>query len=182
MKVFICCGASDEVDKKYGIMASSVSTSLARMGYKLLYGGADTGMMGKCYMTFKYEGQKVKAITDLKYAHMLENLEVDASEVKKNTFDRTSALYQEADVVLILPGGIGTLAELFSILEETRTRNNDKQIVLYNFDNYYLGVLSILREMHEKKFIKKEVIKLINVINEEKTLIKYFDELRKKEL
>lgn len=181
MKVFIGTSSSDAVDLKYKEMASSVSTMLARLDYKLVFGGSERGMMGKCYMTFKYEGKKVKAITELTYVDELKYLECDATEVKRTTFERTLSLFENADAILILPGGLGTIAELFGFIEEIRTKKIKKTLVLYNYENYYLGLLSVLRELHEKKFITSEDIKLITIINDEKSLEKYFKELRKKE-
>ena len=65
MRVFIASSGKEGILNIYKELASNVSTILARKGFKLIYGGGDTGMMGTCYMTYKYEGGKVKGFYDV---------------------------------------------------------------------------------------------------------------------
>ena len=129
MKVFIASSAKDGILNIYKELASSVSTILVRRGYKLVFGGTSSGMMGTCYMTFKYEDGKVKGFYDVTDAKDAEYLDLDAVDVSPNTFTRTSRLYQSADLVVILPGGFGVLSELFSSILEKQSKKDNKRIV-----------------------------------------------------
>ena len=94
MRVFVGCSAKDTLKRKYDKLASDVATVLAKRGSKLVFGGVDSGMMGKCYMTFRYEGLPVMGVADLTDAEILKNIEVDAYEVTPTTFRRTEEIFK----------------------------------------------------------------------------------------
>lgn len=180
MRIFIACSARESVPLKYRTLASDLSTMLAKLGHKLVFGGVDTGMMGKCYMTFKYEGGKVKGIAEVHDADTLKELELDAYEVAPTTFERTKLLYDSSDIVLILPGGIGTFAELFSMLDEKRQKGLDKEIIIFNYNNFYTPLLKYIRNCHEEGFISEHDIRLLNIVTDIKSLEFYLKKLEKR--
>ena len=105
--------------------------------------------------------------------------ELDCSEViiKKSTFDRTKEIYNKSDILLILPGGIGTLAELFSIIEQMRTYDNDKILILYNKDFYYKDLIEEIYKMYQEKLIEyppSEYMLISNDIDEIMTVVENF--------
>ena len=118
MRIFVGCSTSSVVPIKYRDLASEIATMLTRNNHKLVFGGPQSGMMGKCYMTFKYEEAKTKAVLDISEVSVLEDVEVDASKVSPSTFQKRENIYVSSELILILPGEIGTLAELFSIMDE----------------------------------------------------------------
>ena len=164
MRAFIACSARDNVSNDYKNLASDVATVLARHDYKLIYGGADTGMMGKCLMTYKYEGKKVKGFVDIKDAEHAERLEFDAMDVLPNTFDRTRDLYKSADLIVILPGGIGTLAEFISCMEENLTRGDNKKMILFNYNHFYTPLLNFYTKLYDDKFVSNEALKSFIIV------------------
>ncbi len=86
MRIFVGCSTSSVVPIKYRDLASEIATMLTRNNHKLVFGGPQSGMMGKCYMTFKYEEAKTKAVLDISEVSVLEDVEVDASKVSPSTF------------------------------------------------------------------------------------------------
>jgi len=171
MKVFIACSAGTALAKEYYELACNVSELFARRGHKLVFGGSDKGMMGKCYMTFRYEESKVKAIATVQDSEELEHMDVDASEVVPKTFDRTKRLYEIADIVVVLPGGIGTLAEFVSMIDYKRCSSYEKKpIILFNYNDYYTPIINMLKGMYESKFCVKEDLKEFDIINDLKGL------------
>ncbi len=166
MRVFVGCSASDSVDSAYKDMASEVATYLAKEGHKLVFGGFDHGMMGKIFMTYKYEGGKTKGIASVEDAEVLESLEVDASDIAANTFERTKKLYDAAEIVLILPGGLGTLAEFFSMVDYYRTGRIKKPIILFNYDDFYTPLLEYLKELYDSRFVNKNDLKSFNIVKD----------------
>lgn len=180
MRIFIGCSAKDAISMDYKKIASDVSTMLAKRGDKLVFGGSECGMMGKCYFTFRYEGSKVKAIADITDAKEVDNLDVDASEITLNTFKRTEMIFESSEVILILPGGIGTFREFFSMLDEKRTKNLDKPIILFNYNKYFSPLLGVLTKGYEENFITKRDLKLFDVVSDIKSLEMYLNNLERK--
>ena len=71
--------------------------------------------------------------------------------------ERTSSIYLECDVILFLPGGTGTFAEIFGMLEENRSINNPKEIILYNYNGFYDGVLDLIQFCVDNKFNTNDI-------------------------
>lgn len=181
MRVFIGCSASDNIDTKYKELATNLTTYLAKNNHKLVFGGSDSGMMGKCYYTFKYEGGKIKAVVEIHDKEVLDYIEVDAYEATTSTFDRTKLLFESSDLVIILPGGIGTYAEFFSMLDEVRQKKLNKNIILFNYENFYTPLLNFLKNTYGEGFIDEKVLKMFNVVNDLKSLEKYIEDLNRNE-
>ncbi len=173
MKVFVACSGEENVGIKYRNLASDVATSLVRLNHKLIFSGCDTGASGKCYMTYRYESGKIKAIMDVHDTKYLDNIEVDAYEVMPSTFEANKMIYQASDMILILPGGLECITLLFSLLEESKKRNEKKPIILFNYDNFYTPILKYLEELYKESFVSKESIKLFSIVNDIKSLERY---------
>ncbi len=181
MRIFVGCSSNSNVPLEYRDLASNVATSLAQNNHKLVFKGEEEGMSGKCFMTFKYEGAKTKAIVEAKKLDALKEIEVDAYEVEMNTFDRTKKIYASSEVILILPGGLGTLAELFSFLEEKKNTNGDMPIILFNYNHYYDPLLLFLKSIFKQGFISESELKRIDVVSDIRSLELYLKRLEKEE-
>lgn len=72
--------------------------------------------------------------------------------VVKNTTQRFEKIFSNSDVLLFLPGGLGTLAELFSSIEE-RQINNAKKIILYNYNFFFTPIIEELYKLYKEGFI-----------------------------
>lgn len=166
MKVYVACTGEENVLIKYRDLASDVATSLVRHNHKLVFNGCSTGCALKCYMTYRYEGGKIKAVLDVHDSSYLEDVEVDAYEVLPSTFERDKMIYQSSDMILILPGGLECVSLFFSLLEESKKRNELKPIILFNYNNYYTPLLKFLENSHKQEFVSKEDIKLFSIVND----------------
>lgn len=180
MKVFITCSSSEKISSKYKNITSSISTMLCRLNNKLVFNGNVSGMNNTAYMTFKYEGAKIKAVSHLNDASDVEGIECDSVDLTRTTFERTKLLYESCDIILILPGGLTTLAELFSMIVESIVRKDGKKIVLFNYEDYFRPLMNMLKSMFENRFIDHEDIKRIDIINDINVLENYFINLEKR--
>ena len=175
MNIFIGTSSRDELDKKILNMSDELIEKLAQIpDLNLVYGGYDHGVMKKCHDEFKKNKKEIIGITVDAFDD-----ELDCSEViiKKSTFDRTKEIYNKSDILLILPGGIGTLAELFSIIEQMRTYDNDKILILYNKDFYYKDLIEEIYRMYQEKLIEyppSEYMLISNDIDEIMTVVENF--------
>ncbi len=173
MKVYVACSGEENVDVKYLNLASDVATSLVRMNHKLIFSGNEAGASGKCYMTFRYESGKIKAIMDVHDTHYLDNIEVDAYEVVPSRFDANKLIYQSSDMILILPGGVDVISLFFSLLEESKKRHEAKPIIIFNYDNFYTPLLKYIEDLYKNSFISKDTIKLFSIVSDIKSLERY---------
>lgn len=165
MRVFIGCSSYNSINPKYKSLAQEVSEIFAKRGDKLVFGGSDTGMMSKCLQTFRYYGCRVKAVSDVKYIDDLKGMEYDREVVTPTTFERAKELYLSSELIVFLPGGLGTMQEIFGMIEEKRTREDKKNIILFNYEGYYNNILNQIKKEIDEGFISNDLSKLIIVVS-----------------
>lgn len=168
--VFIGCSSRDAISDEYKELSTNISKIFVEHNYSLATGGASTGMMGKSFLEFHQNKQNVYAYTVEKYEEDLENLPGAFKFIYENTFDRTKCLYQKGSIIIFLPGGTGTLAELFACIEENRTTNNPKQIILYNYNGFFDKVLDLIYYCVTNKFNDESIYTFFQVISTKEEL------------
>lgn len=175
MKIFIGCSSNDLVTDKYKEVVTSIGEKLSNMGFDLILGGNTAGLMKILADIFRNNNRSIIINSIPKYKED----EIDSVNFFDNTFDRGKNNYNMADYILILPGGIGTLSELFSMMEEKRTNNDNKDIIIFNYDGFYTNTIKLLRDAITNKFNDVELLNNIRVFNKEEDLINYFMEVKK---
>ena len=173
MKVCVFCGSSMGNDPRYQEAAAQLGEVLAQNDCTLYYGGANVGLMkiiadkmlekGKCVV-----GIIPKLITDMEIAHegVTEMMEVDSMS------ERKLMLINESDAFIAMPGGFGTLDELFEITVLNQLRITDKPVALYNTLNYYDSMMQFVNHAVSQGFIRKEHRDNIIVSDNPETLFK----------
>ena len=139
------CASADGVDPVYLADAEQVGRALAERGVGLIYGGAKVGMMQAVADATLAAGGSVigvipEVLVDLEVAHDgLTELHVTST-----MHTRKALMGERSDAFLILPGGFGTLEELFEVLAWQTLKLHEKPIVLLNTLGFYDGMLEFL--------------------------------------
>jgi len=127
-----------------------LSQKAARQGFDLCYGGGETGLLGILAETFHCEGRVV-------HATLLQDEPIPCHVSPENVVRVTSAvqrsqmLIQRADAVCVLPGGWGTLAELFALLHAcAESPEEAKPCVLFNEWDFFTGLLNALTTLQNE--------------------------------
>ncbi len=180
LRIYIASSFKDNVLLKYRDLATEVADALAKEGHKLVFGGYDTGMMGKTYMAFKYESARTKAIVDIKNTDILSSLEVDAYDVTTNAMQRIEKAYKSSQVCLILPGGIETLAEFFTFVDEVRMHKSDVRIILFNYEHFFSPIINFLKNAYKENFVSERELKLFDIVTDINSLNLYLYNLEKR--
>ena len=157
MKICVFCGSSMGNDPRYQEAAEQLGEVLAQHDCTLYYGGANVGLMKIIADKMLEKGKKVvgiipKLITDMEIAHegLTELIEVETMS------DRKLMLISESDAFIAMPGGFGTLDEIFEITVQNQLRISDKPVALYNTLNYYDSMLQFIDHAVSQGFIRKE--------------------------
>ena len=157
MKVCVFCGSSMGNDPRYKEAAEQLGEVLAQHDCTLYYGGASVGLMKIIADKMLERGKRVvgiipKLITDMEIAHegVTEMIEVDSMS------ERKLMLISESDAFIAMPGGFGTLDEIFEITVQNQLRISDKPVALYNTLNYYDSMLQFIDHAVSQGFIRKE--------------------------
>ena len=159
MNICIFCSAY-VLDKKYTEPAKELAGLLAKAGHNLVWGGSDVGIMNVVADAFQGNGGKLYGVSLEAYKHKMRQ-QADEMVVAKDLGTRKAAMLSKSDVILVLPGGIGTLDEVTDVLELRKQGHHDKPIIILNTDNFYGGLRQQLNQMANEGFIPLPLDKLI---------------------
>ena len=165
-RLCVFCGSSPGRDPAYLAVATELGTLLAKRGIGLVYGGASIGLMGALADAAQAAGGEVigvipRALVEWEVAHAgLADLRIVAS-----MHDRKALMAELSDGFIALPGGIGTLEELFEIWTWAQLGSHSKPCALLNASGFYdrlLGFLdfvmgeAFMRPMHRNMLLVSE--------------------------
>jgi uncharacterized protein (TIGR00730 family) len=143
--ICVFCASAHGAKPEYRAAAEELGRTLAGLGIGLIYGGASVGLMGAVADATLAAGGHVVGVIP----HVLVDLEVAHHGVSElhvvdTMHERKALMGQLADGFLILPGGFGTLEELFEVLAWQTLRIHSKPIVLLNTAGFYDPMLKFL--------------------------------------
>lgn len=157
MKICVFCGSSMGNDIRYQEAAARLGEVLAQNDCTLYYGGGNVGLMKIIADKMIERGKEVvgvmpNLILEMEIGHdgISKMVEVDSMS------ERKTILINESDAFIAMPGGFGTLDELFEIVVLNQLRITDKPVALYNTLNYYDSLINFIDHAVSQGFIRKE--------------------------
>ena len=164
--VCVFCGSRMGADTSYRELAEAVGTRLAAAKTTVVYGGGALGLMGIVSNAALAAGGKVTGIIPGFLRHIeVQNMALTRTVVTDNMFDRKQAMIDLSDAFLILPGGLGTLDELFEVLTWRQLGQMDKPIVLLDQDDYWEPCLKLVEHIIAREFAGETVRDLYIRVN-----------------
>ncbi len=168
----VFCGSSAGTLKIYGEAASNLGRLLAAQGIKLIYGGGNIGLMGQLADACLLAGGEVcgvitRKLRDVELAHpgVSEMLVVETMAERKSTITALSEGY------IALPGGYGTLDELFEVLTLQQLNIEHKPIGLLNTAAYYDPFRKMVDHAVQQRFIRPEHTGVYTIADDPQTLL-----------
>jgi len=164
-RVCVYCGSAGAVDARYREAASELGEALATAGIEIVFGGGRIGLMGLLADAALAAGGTVTGIIpgllrDAELAHPgVSELVITAS-----MHDRKRAMAERADAFAVLPGGIGTLDEMFEIITWRQLGLHDKPIFLVDVGGYWRPLRQLLDHLAEQGFTKPLVPRLLEIV------------------
>ncbi len=155
--VCIFCGSSPGARPAYTEATEDLGRLLVEHGITLVFGGASVGLMGRLADTVLSEGGEAigvipQALVDREIAH----LGVTDLHVVETMHERKQLMTDLSDGFLALPGGLGTLDELFEIYTWAQLGMHRKPIGLLNVESYFDGIASFLEHAVAERFVREE--------------------------
>lgn len=155
--ICVYCGSADRASRKYFLAARRMGEILARQGLTLVYGGGRTGLMGALAdSVLENGGQVTGVIVASMNTPELAHTRLTRMEVEPTIHMRKARMYALADGYIALPGGYGTLDELFETLTWAQIGEHHKPVGLLNVDGYYDPMLVMLNRAVEENFLYPE--------------------------
>ena len=155
-KIGIFCSASENIDKMYFESARQIGKWMGESNKTLIYGGANLGLMECIAGAVKEYGGTVIGVVPSK---LEENGKVskclDQMIHTQNLRDRKDIITEESDILVALPGGVGTLDEVFHVIAAASIGYHQKKVIFYNEYGFYNELLKTLSTLEEKGFARQ---------------------------
>jgi len=154
ISVAVYCGSRFGDRPVYTDAARDLGRLVAERGGSVVYGGGRVGLMGAVADAALAAGGRVvgvipQALMDLEVGHS----GLTELHVVQNMHQRKQLMAERADAFVAMPGGIGTLEEIYEVWSWQQLGYHDKPVALLNVDGYYDALLEFMRISHERGFV-----------------------------
>lgn len=170
--ICVYCGSKSGTRTTYREAAIALGAAVGRRGLGLVYGGGNIGLMGLLADAALENGSRVVGVIP----HSLDEKELGHRKLQElvvvdDMHQRKAIMAQRADAFVALPGGFGTLEELFEVLAWNQLGFHHKPIALLNTAGYFDHLLSFLDHGLHEGFLRREHRQMLLVETEAESLL-----------
>jgi len=163
--VCVYCGSRAGIDPAYAVDAYNIGAALAENGWRLVYGAGDVGLMG----TVASAAQDAGGDTFGVIPQHLVDWEVGKTDlttyiVTETMHERKKVMFMNCDAVVVLPGGAGSLDELFEALTWRQLGLHSKPIYIINTNGYWGPLISLMNHVVTQGFADTSLLDYITVV------------------
>lgn len=170
--ICVYCGSSPGKNAAYRTAAISLAEALVYRNIRLVYGGASVGIMGTVAdHVLKLGGQVVGVIPKALAHKEIAHADLTELHVTQSMHERKMRMAELADGFIALPGGIGTLEELFEIWTWAQLGFHEKPCGLLNVAGYYDALIDFLDHVLEQQFVKPQHREILMVESDPNALL-----------
>ena len=163
-RICVFCGASPGARPAYHEATAQLARLLAAEGIGVVYGGGGVGLMGALADTVIAEGGELTGVIPRSLvAREIAHRDVMDMRVVGSMHERKALMADLADAFIALPGGIGTLEELFEVYTWAQLGLHQKPCALLNVEGYYDGIEDFLSHAVAERFLREETRALLLV-------------------
>ena len=178
-KICVYCGSSPGKNPAYAHAAASLATALCERGIGLVYGGAAVGVMGAIAdAVLEAGGEAVGVIPKSLAVKEVAHDRLTKLHVVTSMHERKAMMADLADGFIALPGGWGTLEEIFEMLTWAQLGFHDKPCGLLNTEAYYDGLIGFLENSFEQQFVNELYRPMLMTAQEPVALLDQFSVYR----
>ena len=166
MNICVFCSAND-VAPQYVAAAEKLGRWLGREGQTLVYGGANLGLMEAVARAAHEAGATVVGVVPA----ILEKTgrasdHIDVRVLCDSLDDRKAIMVERSDLFVALPGGVGTLDEIFTVVAAASIGYHHKRVVLLNIDGFWDSLLAMLDDLQSKGVLRPGLKETLTVVTE----------------
>ncbi|HSC04685.1 MAG TPA: TIGR00730 family Rossman fold protein [Solirubrobacteraceae bacterium] len=163
-RVLVFCGSSPGLRPEYATSAANLGRELASRDLEVVYGGASVGLMGALAdATLAAGGTVIGVIPSRLVQHEIAHAGLSKLHVTETMHERKALMAELSDGVIALPGGSGTLDELFELFTWKQLGLHRKPIGLLNVSGYWRPLLDFLEHAVNERFLRAEYLEDLQV-------------------
>jgi len=169
--VCVFCGSSNGARPEYAEAAEAMGSAIAGRGLRLVYGGGNIGTMGVLARAALEKGGEVTGVIPRKLYELVDHVELTELVIARDMHERKARMAEAADAFIAMPGGIGTLEELFEVWAWRQIGYHAKPVGLLEVAGFYGPLLDFLGKVSREGFLKPVHLEDLIVENEPDRLL-----------
>ena len=164
--VCVFCGASNAVAPTFLDVGKKFGKLLVDNSIQLVYGGGDCGIMGAVANSVLSEKGYVTGV----FPRSLKDLESEHASLSEiimveSMHERKRIMFERSDAIVVLPGGFGTMDEMFEIITWKQLRFHTKKILILNHEGYWNPLITLMDSIIDNGFAREEVRSFYEVLD-----------------
>ena len=164
MKVAILCSANTHISAAYKIAGDEMGHFLGSHGHTLVFGGCNLGLMEiTARATHEAGGRTIGVIPSIIEKSGRVSDYVDIEIPCDNLSDRKELMMAQCDIAIALPGGIGTLDEIFTMAASATIGYHHKPIYIYNINGFWDNLIRLLENLEKQEMIRGDWQNILHV-------------------
>ncbi|HEX2915128.1 MAG TPA: TIGR00730 family Rossman fold protein [Chloroflexia bacterium] len=172
--IAVYCASSSAIDSLYFEAARRLGILMGQSRARLVYGGTNIGLMGAVAgAVLEHGGEALGVIPALINAAGIAHPELTELILTDGMRERKAIMEERAEAYIALPGGYGTLEEIFEILTLKQLGYHQKAVVLLNINRYYDPLLALLGSATEQRFMKPSNLGLFHLATTPEEALEY---------
>ena len=155
MNICIFCSANSNIPTEYFERTSELGTWMGANGHTLVFGGCNLGLM-ECVAKAVHDakGMTVGVVPTIVEKGGKVSDYVDVKILCDNLSDRKDLMIERSDVIIALPGGVGTLDEIFTVLAAASIGYHNKRVILYNIGGFWDSLIAMLDDLKTRGVLR----------------------------
>lgn len=176
LNVAVYCGSRSGGDPAFAKAAQALGHAIGERGWRLVFGGGHVGLMGVIAdATIQSGGLTLGVIPQRLQDREVAHAGLHTLQVVQTMHERKQVMADAADVFVALPGGIGTLEELFEVWTWRQLGYHQKPIALLNVNGYFDSLIAFIATAQDRSFMGEETTSLLTICQDTAELLNYLD-------
>ena len=147
--IFVGCSSRNIDNRNFNKLAEDIGNFIVENNLNYVFGGCKDGLMGKIYSIVKNSDSDIIVTMAKAYEEELKGLSYSKSYLYNTVNERKNGFISLSDIMLFIPGGIGTIDELFTAIEACRSNDYNVPIIIINIDEIFNPVLDMLEKIYQ---------------------------------
>lgn len=179
MKVFICGSVDQRINPIYLEGIDKIAENLAENNDGVMLVGAQTGSIGAMYKGMTDRSARVDIIVPTPYADEAEGMTANSITKVDTLFLLQQVALRNTEATIVLPGGNGTLAELYMITDSIKSKFDTDKVLIYNINGFYNHLKDMNDFMMEAGVLKQDQFEFFTWCDTYEDIIRELDKVRK---
>ena len=163
--ICVYCGSRDGTDPAYAAAAEALGAAIAAEGWRLVYGAGDIGLMGRVARTAQTGGGETFGVIPVHlFDREVGKRDLTTFIVTETMHERKKVMFMNADAIVVLPGGAGSLDEFFEVLTWAQLGLHQKPILLLDIAGYWEPLNALMRHVVDQGFAEPSLLSVVQTV------------------